>query len=92
MLKAFLWATQVTKEKIQEEMQKKTVIILPPRQEELYLIIKDHRQVDFDFLHRRFMRIPERTLRYDLLILANRKLIIKVGKTRGSLYRINENS
>lgn len=92
MLKAFLWAVQETKVKIEDEMNKKNILILPPRQEELYLIIKDHKQVNFDFLHRRFMKIPERTLRYDLLILANKKLIIKVGKTRGSLYRINGNS
>src|SRR3989344_2061482 len=48
---------------------------LPPRQEEIYFIIKEHRLVSFDFIKRRFLKIPSRTLRYDLKKLAENKYI-----------------
>jgi len=62
-------------------------IILPPRREEILAIIKDHKDVTFDFLKRRFYGIPARTLSYDLKKLADLGFIVKVGKTRGSFYR-----
>jgi repressor of nif and glnA expression len=42
--------------------------------------------VSFDFLKRRFLKVPERTLRYDLKKLADRELINKIGKTKGVFY------
>jgi len=61
--------------------------LLPPRQQEIYLIIKDHDFVSFDNVKRRFLKVPERTLRYDLKKLCDKKLILKIGQTRGSYYR-----
>lgn len=62
--------------------------LLPPRQEEIFYIIKDHIFVSFDDIRRRFLKIPERTLRYDLMKLQQKNLIVKTGKTRGSFYKI----
>jgi len=85
MLKMFLKSVEELKITIENENKK--TIFLPPRQEEIYLIIKDHRLVSFDQIKRRFLKVPERTLRYDLKKLVEKDLIIKVGKTKGSYYR-----
>jgi len=42
-------------------------------------------------IHRRFLKVPARTFRYDLKKLADEGLIIKIGQTRGSYYRIANN-
>ena len=62
-------------------------VFLPPRQEEIYNIIRDHRTLSFDMIRRRFLCVPERTLRYDLKKLLDRDLIEKTGETRGRYYR-----
>jgi len=87
MLKAFLSQIEDLKSRI--EIEEKKLTILSPRLEELYNIIKDHKTVSFDFIKRRFTKIPNRTLRYDLKKLADKNLIIKIGKTKGSYYKIN---
>lgn len=61
---------------------------LLPRRLELLNIIRDHRDVSFDFLHRRFLDVPASTLRYDLQQLQKQKFIRKLGKTRGVRYTI----
>ena len=86
MLKAFNESEELMKQNVINEINQNNKTYLPPRQEELFLIIKEHRTVSFDFLHRRFLQIPKRTLRYDLQQLAKQNLIIKIGKTRGSFY------
>lgn len=63
---------------------------LPPRQEEILNIIKDHIVVSFDMIRRRFIQVPERTLRYDLKKLLDRKLVEKSGETRGRYYRVRK--
>jgi Fic family protein len=88
MFKAFFQGTESVKKLLEEEQNKNRNLILPPRQEEIYLIIKEHRMVSFNFIQRRFLKIPGRTLRYDLKKLAEKKLIIKTGKTKGVWYSI----
>lgn len=85
MLNAFLEQLEEMKKLIESEIKKK--IMLPPRQEEIYNIIKDHPLISFDFIRRRFLKVPERTLRYDLKKLVDQNLIVKIGKTRGSYYK-----
>lgn len=65
-------------------------ILLPLRQEELYYVIRDHRMVFFDFLRRRFLKIPSRTLRYDLKKLTDKGFTVKIGKTKGSYYCVKK--
>lgn len=61
---------------------------LLPRRREIYLVIKDHQEVSFDFIRRRFMLVPASTLHYDLSQLMKQGLIEKIGVTKGVLYRI----
>ena len=88
MLTAFLKESEELKKQI-ESAQSGKEILLPPRQEEIYLIIKEHKVVTFDNIRRRFLKVPERTLRYDLKKLVDKGLTIKIGQTRGSYYKIN---
>jgi len=88
MLTAFSQEIQKIKEQIKEELAKKEEAFLPPRQEEIYNIIKDHVVCSFDMIRRRFLQVPARTLRYDLKKLLDRGLIEKSGETRGRYYRV----
>lgn len=66
-------------------------LLLPPRQEEILIIIKEHQTVTFDFISRRFLAVPGRTLRYDLKKLLEKGFIVKIGKTNKSYYRFKLN-
>lgn len=90
MLKAFYQQIGKIKYHIHEELAKEAHPFLPPRQEEILNIIKDQVIVSFDMIRRRFMQVPERTLRYDLKKLLDRRLIEKSGETRGRYYRIRK--
>ena len=77
---------QIEEEKSKEE----DLYLLPPRQEEIVRIVRNHVFVSFDFLQRRFYEVPGRTLRYDLKKLQERRLLVKIGKTRGSFYKLEK--
>lgn len=85
MLNSFLQQVEELKKRIENEEEKK--LILSPRLEEIYNVIKDHKIVSFDFIKRRFIKVPGRTLRYDLKKLADKNLIFKIGKTKGTYYK-----
>ena len=86
MLNAYLAEIEKIKEHIEKESNKGE--FLPPRQEEISNIIKDHNAVSFDMIRRRFLKVPERTLRYDLKKLLDKDIIEKTGETKGRYYRI----
>jgi Fic family protein len=65
---------------------------LLPRRREILEIIRDHRMISFEQIHRRFLKIPARTLRYDIKQLEKSNFIRKIGTTRGALYQINPHS
>lgn len=88
MLLAFFEESERIKKLIAQKVIVKKPPLLPPRQEEIYQIINDHPLIPFDSIRRRFLKVPERTLRYDLKKLLEKKLIIKIGKTKGSYYRV----
>lgn len=90
MLEAFYTQIERIKSQINEELAKEKHPFLPPRQEEILNIIKDQIVVSFDMIRRRFLKVPERTLRYDLKKLLDRKLIEKSGETRGRYYRVKQ--
>lgn len=87
MFGAFYEQIQRIKDQINKEAAKELQLFLPPRQEEIFNIIKDHVVVSFDMIRRRFLEVPQRTLRYDLKKLFDKKLIEKSGETRGRYYR-----
>lgn len=86
MLNSFLRESEELKKQIESAKNGKENL-LPPRQEEIYLIVKEHTVVSFDNIRRRFLKVPERTLRYDLKKLVEKELVIKIGETRGSYYK-----
>lgn len=87
MLRGFLEEIKLVRNQIDEELRTKEQFFLPPRQEEIYNIIKDHPVSSFDMIKRRFLLVPERTLRYDLKKLFDKGLIEKTGETKGRYYR-----
>lgn len=86
MLDCFYQETEKIKQEI-NLLSKQEKLLLPPRREEIYNIIKEHNTVTFDFIKRRFLAVPERTLRYDLARLVKDGLVVKIGRTKGSYYR-----
>lgn len=90
MLNAFYEQTEAIKNTLSYEATRTDEVYLPPRQEEIYLIIKDQTMVSFDTIRRQFLKVPERTLRYDLKKLCDSTLVVKVGKTRGSFYTVRK--
>ncbi len=90
MLNAFYIQIEKIKDDLKKETAKDYQIFLPPRQEEIFSIIKDHKMISLDFLKRRFLKVPERTLRYDLKKLADKNLVLKIGNTKGSFYRVKK--
>lgn len=56
------------------------------RREEMLAIIRDHPRCTFDFISRRFSAVNPKTLHYDLLWLLQKKLVRKLGVTRGVVY------
>jgi predicted HTH transcriptional regulator len=67
-----------------------SVLNLSPRQEEIMNIIKDHNYVTLDMIQRRFLKVPGRTLRYDLVRLQKKGFIVKAGITKGVVYRARD--
>ena len=63
---------------------------LMPRRSEIVEIVREHKLVSFDFISRRFRRIPPRTLHYDLSQLKKFGYIRRLGTTRGALYAPGE--
>lgn len=61
---------------------------LLPRRAEIMRIVADHKTVTFDFLARRFRAVPTRTLHNDFTQLVKAKLLIKMGSTRGVVYKV----
>jgi len=71
-------------------IQKTTNVLIqqqPLRRQEIVYIISDHPNCSFDFLQRRFPAVNPKTLHYDIKKLIDLSLIIKVGATRGALYK-----
>lgn len=88
MLEIIAEASSKAKEEVLNKEDAKPEDYLLPRRAEILSIIKDHTTVNFDTLRRRFMKVNERTLRYDLKKLQDQGLIKKLGTTKGVYYQI----
>jgi Fic family protein len=66
--------------------ERKAEQLLLPRRLEILETIRDHRQVSFDFIKRRFYAVSDRLLRYDLKKLQDAGFILKRGVTKGCVY------
>lgn len=64
--------------------------LLPPKRKEILNIIKDHPYCTFDFVARRFSKVNQKTLHYDLKKIVDDGHVNKIGKTRGVVYLANK--
>lgn len=91
MLSAYWEQIKITVEKLEQQSKKPSIVQeLTARQEEIYNIVREHKTITLNFIVRRFMKVSERTLRNDLIRLVEKKLIIKIGSTKGVEYRRKE--
>lgn len=58
-----------------------------PRRKEILHIIREQTIISFETIQRRFLKIPSRTLRYDIKQLEKEGFIKKIGTTRGTMYQ-----
>ncbi len=86
MLESLASASQKAKTLVLTKKEAEAEDFLLPRRLEILNIIKDHKLVNFDTIRRRFQKVNERTLRYDLKKLADSGFIRKRGTTRGVYY------
>lgn len=89
LLELITAASETVLIKLKSPTQTATHSSLPPRRQEIYLTIRDHSPCSADFLYRRFLAVPQSTIRYDLKRLQAAGLITKLGTTRGALYQAN---
>lgn len=88
MLKAYHEKMKLTIEKLEYQSQKPPAVQeLTARQEEIYHIIREHKTATLNLIWRRFLKVPERTLRGDLAKLVEKRLVTKIGNTKGVEYR-----
>jgi Fic family protein len=62
--------------------------LLLPRRKEILDVIKDHGIMSLDSIRRRFLKVSPRMIRYDLKKLEEQGYIIKLGTTRGAMYKV----
>jgi Fic family protein len=86
MLEAIAETAVTAKEQVLAKQEPQIEDYLLPRRAEILRIIKDHKITSFDQIRRRFLKVNERTLRYDLKKLQDQRLIKKLGNTRGAIY------
>lgn len=86
MLEAIAETAKEAMEIVLTKEEVKAHEFLLPRRSEIYLIIKDHKMVNFDTIQRRFPKVKGRTLRYDIKKLQDQGFVRKLGTTRGAYY------
>lgn len=90
----FLKATAIQAEKAIDELKNVGKELpkdrLLPRRREILEIIRNHQIVSFNFIKRRFMKVADSTLHYDLQQLIKENFIKKLGTTRGALYALKK--
>lgn len=90
MLEAIATTAAEAKTLVLEKRTVEAADYLLPRRAEILNIIKDQKLVNFDTLHRRFMGVNQRTLRFDIKKLVDAGLVRKLGTTNGVYYEIIE--
>ncbi len=88
MLEVVRDASSMTKKEILVKKEPQVIDYLLPRRSEIYNIIKEQKLVNFDQIRRRFLKVNERTLRYDLKKLQDAGHIRKLGTTKGVYYSL----
>ena len=86
MLEAIVQTADQAKNLVLNKRESNPMDLLLPRRAEILRIIIDHKLVNFDMVRRRFLKVNERTLRYDLKNLQDKGLIRKRGATKSVYY------
>jgi len=73
---------------LNEEKEDDKELLLLPRRKEILDLIRDHKFMSLDALRRRFSKVSPRMIRYDLKKLEEEGFIIKIGSTRGAVYKV----
>jgi Fic family protein len=89
-LQSFVDSAKMTLEKASSIKEEKPEDILPLRRQEIVRIIKDHPYASANLIFRRFPKVNQKTLLYDLGQLLKSGFVVKVGKTRGVTYLIKD--
>lgn len=87
MLETIFSESERLKSRIGTITQVKEEDFLLPRRKEILTIIREQKIISLNQIQRRFLKVPARTLRYDLKQLEKDKFIRKIGTTRGALYQ-----
>jgi Fic family protein len=90
MLSAIAETAKIAKTQITEKRGLTSEDSLLPRRAEILNIVRDHKIVNFDQIHRRFLKVNNRTLRYDIKKLVDAGFINKRGTTNGVYYEIKK--
>jgi Fic family protein len=90
MLEILLEESENLKKRIQLYTNPAEEDYLLPRRREILDIIKDQTMVSLNQIQRRFLKIPARSLRYDLQQLEKQGFIRKIGTTRGAMYCVKK--
>jgi Fic family protein len=85
-LEIVLTSANKTLEKLSNKQIEEETLL--PRRQEILNLIKDHKLMSLDSLRRRFLMVSPRMIRYDLKQLEKNGFIIKIGSTRGAMYKI----
>lgn len=88
MLEAIAHTADTVKQLVLQKEKAEAEDYLLPRRAEILRIISEQRLVNVNMLKRRFPKVNNRTLRYDLLQLHQAGLIKKLGATKGVYYKI----
>ncbi len=88
MLTAIDETAKSAREMVQTKQKAELTDYLLPRRAEIFRIIQEQKLVNFDRIRRRFSKVNERTLRYDLKKLQDAGHIRKLGTTKGVYYSI----
>lgn len=87
MLEVILYQSKSVFNELENREFKKEDLLLP-RRKEILEIIRDHQVVSLDFLKRRFLKVSERMIRFDLEHLEREGFVVKMGATRGARYKL----
>jgi Fic family protein len=91
MLESIAHSAQKAKKMVLTKKNFEKEDYLLPRRGEIVKLIREHKLLNFDQIHRRFKNINPRTLRYDLKKLQTEGFVTKLGTTRGAYYKIFKN-
>jgi Fic family protein len=87
MLEAIAETAKKAKETVLEKQKPGIVDFLLPRRAEILRLVREQKMMNFNQIKRRFSKVNERTLRYDLKKLQEQNLVRKLGTTRGVYYQ-----